>query len=330
MPRVSPTFSEVEHSFATDAALKATLAASRDPNVAAGTRISDAVMALAIASNAGSSEALVSAYQAVEAVRHAADVNPFDTCRADLIYFASIGDRAAALKSAEKLTAACRETSDLNLACKGLRNAAEVFATFGKTDRAYAVLHEARSDAVRLGYIKQIAWSDIRLADLALQAMDVQSSEAYLCSAVQAIGSGGLATPLLHLDLNLQRFWTSLVSGDLTQAHRSAKVVAKRLHRMHTTPGTGLFTTLSVRLALHGGSFTKETARDFDVVYASIGSRPFYPNENFSLAALVLTAKNAKRTRDVQNVVNVALKRFKDNGRRPWPFLLAQLKTLSI
>ncbi len=87
-------------------------------------------MALFVASNLATKRA-DGVLSAVNAVRYSKDVNPFDIHRADLIFFASVGLREKALEAAHQLSAKSRTVHDVQLACKGLRNAAEVHSTFG-------------------------------------------------------------------------------------------------------------------------------------------------------------------------------------------------------
>ncbi|MCC7053308.1 MAG: AAA family ATPase [Gemmatimonadaceae bacterium] len=321
LPSLSETCIEVEYSFSSDASLNAALAAARDPNALPSQRMTDAVMALAISSNTGEVACLHSAFQAANAVRHSHGVAPFDIGRADLIYYATLGDRAQALRSAETLEHACRGLADIHLACKGLRNAAEVFSTFGDIGRAQALLHESRELAYRLGYSKQIAWADIRLADLSIECMDAEGSRAYLQSASDVMQEHNLTTPLLVVDLQVQLCWQAILIGDHASAAKAAKVVTRRMQRSYTGTGFAHWTALSVKLATQKVTTSRESERAFDSLRESIGSRAYYPNEHVSMAALLIASRKNGRHKNTSELVANETARLESLGRRAWPFL---------
>jgi ATP/maltotriose-dependent transcriptional regulator MalT len=305
--------------------MNAALLAARDPKALPSKRISDATTALSIASNTGEMRSLESAYRAVNAVRHSSDVANFDVYRADVIYHATTGDKARAVQSADLLCETCRELPDIHLACKGLRNASEVFATFGELGRAQAILLESRQLAARLEYSKQVAWADIRLADLALESMDMESAQEYLRCAAEIVERHRLSTPLLVVDLHVQLCWQAIVRGDQQSAARSAKFVTKKILRAYSGTGTAYWTALSVKLATRQGAFSREHGRAFDALRQSIGSRPYYPNEHVSLAALLIAAKQTGQYSATTEFVSSQVPRFEANGRRIWQFVARML-----
>ena len=259
-------------------------------------------------------------HQAVNAVRHSPDVNPFDICRADVIYFASTGDRVNALLSAATLRDASRAVPDIQLACRGLRNAAEVFFAYGETSASQSLLHEARLLAVELQYFSQIAWSDIRLAELCLYDMDTDGAESYLASAVEIMVKNRLSTPLISADIHLFDCWTAIAIGDFARAQRSARVVMRRLASQKH--GTGLFTRLAVKIATHGGSFSSEVRKSINTLKGSVGSQPFNPNEQLTLAAILLATRNTPFQRESSDFVTQQFSRIIATGRRIWPLVL--------
>ncbi|MES3036122.1 MAG: AAA family ATPase [Gemmatimonadota bacterium] len=328
LPRISPAASEVEHRFISSELFSSTLKQARDPNMKPEERLADAVMALYVASNVGDIEALKSAYRSVDAVRHADSVNPFDVRRADLIYFASVGEREEALACAHRLVQESRVVQDVQLACKGFRNAAEACAAFGDHASAQAFLHEQRSLAADLGYNVQVAWADVRLADQRLEFMDVDGSMTYLESAFQIAAKHGPFAPLVASDMHLQLCWTSLVSGDMSQAQKSAKFVARRVTGTHT--GTALWTLLGVKLATFQGKHNSQMLKLYAQLRASIGSRPFYSNEPHSLAALLLFSKGTPLHEETRDFVEAQFPRMKHAGRHIWDFIIQKMACAEI
>ena len=319
LPLVSATSIEIEYTLSSSETLATVLSESRDPNSTPERRLSEAVMALFVASNLGDSIALREAHRAVNAVRYSVDASPFDLCRADLIYFASMGIRDQALECARKLCIESRIVRDVQLACKGFRNAAEVFSTFGDSKTAQALLHESRSLAASLEYHSQVAWADIRLADLCIEAMDIEGASAYLQCATNVVEANSLLAPLLVGDLNLHRCWEALLRGDISRAQRSSRVVARKMNSSRC--GTALWTVQSVRLATHRGNDSREMSRDFASLRASVGSRAFYPNEQLSLAALILYANGRRERSEVTNFVADQFSRIEASGRQIWSYL---------
>ena len=325
LPAVSDTCVEVEYTFSSDASFVSALSAARDPSASPQRRMSDAAMALVIASNTGDTAGLSAAFQAVNAVRHAPDINLFDSCRADLIYFASIGDMPRAVDCAGELTEQSRVIQDVQMACKGLRNAAEILATTGFTGRAQSLLHESRALAAKLEYSKQVAWADIRLADLALECMDTDSAREYLTSASRIVEANTLGEPLLLVDLGVQKCWEALLRGDTVAASKAARVVQRRMQKAYSGPGAVAWTLASIKLATDSCSSVSEKSRVFESLRASIGSRPYYPNEPISLAALLLASKNTSSHATISNFVESQFPRIESVGRAIWPFLRSNL-----
>lgn len=319
LPRISAAASEVEHRFISRDLFATTLKHSRDPNMKPTERLAEAVMALYVASNLGDIEALKSAFRAVDAVRFAESVNPFDICRADLIYNASVGDREEALLCARRLAQESRVVQDVQLACKGFRNAAEACSAFGDHAFAQALLHEQRALATDLGYTVQAAWADIRLADQCLDFMDVDGSMIYLESAFQIAAKHGPFAPLVASDMHLQLCWTSLVAADMSQAQKSAKFVARRVTGMHS--GTANWTLLGVKLGTFQGKHTKQVLNLYAQLRLSIGSRPFYSNEPHSLAALLLFSQGTALHDETCDFVAAQFPRMIHAGRPIWQFI---------
>ncbi len=324
LPFVSPVSHELEHR-ASSALLPSALQAARDPSLPIGHRVTEAVIALAIASDSGDQKALLAANKALNGVRHYAGSNPFDVHRGDLIFAASSGNRNDALQSAGLLATACREINDIQLACKGMRNAAQVLATFGEMDSAQALLLESRELADRLGYMKQVAWVDIRLADLAIENMDLEGARSYVTSASTITRSNQIETPMLLLDLEVQRCWTSILDGDISQAGKAARSASRQSKRADVGSGTALWTLLAVKLATHTGGISEDVRSGFSVLRSSIGSRVFYPNEHFSLAGLLLSAHANKAKEETRGLAEGQLAAHVRFGRKPWPFIVQLL-----
>ena len=323
LPLLSPASLILEHEPASQNILKSTLADARDPNASPDARLSEAVTALMVASNLNDRTGLDAAHRAVNAVRHAKSLTPFYVLRADLIYFASIGDRQQALDIALALAQQSRVVSDIQLACKGLRNCAEAFSTFGDTKTAQALLLECRSLAQDLQYYSQIAWTDIRLADLCIESGDLQTAGAYLTNAAAIANERNLKAPLLVADLHLNYCWLALMNDDISSAQKSARFVTRKLQASRS--GSAYWTVLTVKLACYRGKQTREMTRDFEALKASVDTRPFYPNEQQSLTALLLYAKHIGDQSAVSCFVRTQLPRIEKSGQRVWSFLSAHL-----
>lgn len=323
LPSVSPASREIEYALSSEVALASTLSASRDPSIPPAQRLAEAVMALFIASNRNDLEGLTSAYRAVNAVRFGAGVNPFDAHRADVIYFASTGKRAKALSSAKLLAESARVVNDVELACTGLRNAAEAMSAFGDVGAAQTFLLESREIAAGLQYHAQVIRADLRLADLCLSQMDQEGARAYLTSAEEAADRHHLYSPLLIADLSLYKCWEALVRDDLAQAQRAARALDRAFQgKRH---GTAQWTRLSVRLATFRGKRSRDDARDFALLKASIGSCAYYPTEQQSLTALLLYSRGSAEHSAVSEFVRDQLPRISASGRSVWPFLTRTL-----
>ena len=280
-------------------------------------------MALFVASNLSDTEGLDRAFQAVNAIRHSPDVNPFDVCRADVIYFASRGFRDDALKGSIRLAEASRVVPDVQLACKGMRNAADVCSYYGDRATAQALLHEARILASDLEYFTQAAWTDLRLADLCIETMDADGASAYIQSAAEISDKNRILSPLLAADINLFTCWEALLRGDHARAQKAARVVGRRLHGAQL--GTALWTLVSVKLATHRGAYSKEVRKETAILRESIGSRPFHPNEKYSLAALLLSTKSTPFHAEMSTFVESQFPRIVSYGQEIWPMITMNL-----
>lgn len=324
LPVISAANSDVEFKFSTRETLVETLTNARNPDISPRTRLAEAVMALVVASNRDDTEGLHSAFRAVNTIRHSPDVNPFDVCRADVIYFASIGSRDDAIAGASLLADASRSVSDIQLACKGLRNAAEVCAHYGLADIAQRYLHESRILAVELEYPSQVVRADLALADLCLYDLDVDGASAYLGDAETQILKYRIKSPLLETDINLFRCWEALIRGDFPAGQKAARVVIRRLSGGQHS-GSAVWTLLSVKLATRGGALTRAVRKDIELLQSSIASRPFYSNEHYSLAALLLTTRQTPMATEMCDFVQPHLARLEARGRRVWPFVLQHI-----
>ena len=323
LPDVSAELRETEYTLSSASALDATLLGARNVNLAPGKRLAEAVVALFVAFNRNDAKAMNAAHNAVMAVRHAADVNQFDVHRADLIFYSFRGERNEALACAELLAQEARVVRNIELACKGLRNAAEAMLAFGRGARAQSLLHESRALAARLGYHAQVVWTDISLADICIGNMDIVGADGYLTSASERATRQSLSSPLLMADLGLYSCWTSLVVGDFPRAQKSARTAERSFGGELT--GTALWAKLGVRLATHRGQVTRSEERQFEELKASIGTRTVHSIENFSLAALLLHSKQRGDQSAVSDFVRTQLPRIEATRGEIWPFLLSNL-----
>ena len=323
LPNISEGAVEAEHSYVSHAFLAKARTAARNPRTGAARRLSEATTALIAAANLGEREAMENAFEAVNAVRYSPDVNRFDLHRAELIYFASFGDRTKALACAKRVAEESRTVSDVHLACKGFRNAAEAMALFGEIGDAQSMIHEARALAVELQYPAQIASADVRLADLAIEVMDTEGARTYLASAEQIIFEYRLTMRVLLADVNFHSCWEALMREDLQKAAKAAKAVVRLLRDQKL--GVSLSALLGVQLATHRGRVTKETHSAFERLKASIGSTPYNANEQRSLAALLLFARNTGELSEVSEFVGAQVLRLEAAGRTVWPYLLTSL-----
>ena len=324
LPRISATTSTIEHKPATDDLFQASLRVSRDPNVNPNERLSEAVVALVIASNLADSRGMENAFQAVNSLRHSPDISLFDVCRADLIYHASSGQRNRALKGAARLADASRVVPDIQLACKGLRNAAQVCSTYGDKASAQSMLHESRSLASALEYHAQTAWCDLRLAHLALDDMDVDGARAYVECARETAIKNRLSSRLLSFDIHLFTCWEALVRDDFVRSQKAARALARQLPG--TQYGTTRWTLLGTKLATRCGAYSETVKRDMAILRASIGSLPFYPAEELSLAALVISSVNTPAHYEVCEFVNAQFPRLRRIGKTIWPMITRNMK----
>jgi hypothetical protein len=319
MPSIPLASTATEHCLLDSAMLATSLKEARNLSLTPADRIAEACTALQSASNLYDRSGLQRGHQAVNAVRHSPDVNPFDVCRADVIYFASKGDRPNAIAAAEKLRDASRNVPDIQLACRGLRNAAEVFFMYGETATSQSLLHEARLLAVELQYFSQIAKSDIRLAELYMYEMDTDGANAHLESATEIILKNRIATPLISADLHLFDCWTAICNEEFSRAQRAARVVVRRLANQKT--GIGYFTRLSVRLATRGGRFTDDVQKSVQMLKSSVNANAFSPNEQLNLAALLITTQRTHLEAETREFVASQLPRISSTGSAIWPLI---------
>jgi glutathione S-transferase len=129
---------------------------------------------------------------------------------------------------------------------------------------------------------------------------------------------------LLLGDLAQMRCWTALVSGDFGRAHKFARSLARRIPGPQE--GTALWARLAAKLGSHRGTETPELRKEFAVLKSSVGSRPFYGDEQFSLAALLLYSDQRENARETSVFVSSQFQRLTDLGQQIWPFLLANIR----
>ena len=328
LPSVPSGFLDAEYTLSVSAPFVRSLAAARDVASSPVTRLSEATVALFLAFNLGEDQLLSDAHNAVNAVRYAKGVQPFDLYTADLMYFSSRGDRERALSCASLLADEARRVTDVSVACRGFRNAAEANWVFGDHGSAQAYLHESRQLASNLSYAAQKVWADLALANLSLVEMDVDGSEAYLLSANREVYAHNLQTPLLTVDVSLVTCWTALLKGDAARAAKACRMASRAAARpcKEAHHGVFLWALQAMKLATRTGKFGREAERDFASLRSSIGKRKFYSNEQLSLAALLLTTRNTPRFRETASFVASQFTRIEASGRPIWPFVSTLLE----
>jgi hypothetical protein len=276
-----------------------------------------------VASNLNDKHALQAAFLSVNAVRYSSEVQTFDLCRADLIYYTSMDEREKALACAHELAAEARIVNDVDLACRGLRNASMTLSHYGHFADAQRVLHEARSLGSKLEYHAQTVLTDLSLAELCLEEMDLIGTVAYLETAEEAMYRHEIQAAGLVIDLNFVRCWERLIFGDIQSAQRAARKVVKKLQGAKN--GIMLWTALSVKLATQGGAHTRQSNKEHAILRASIGSKAFYPHEPFNLCALLIYSRGTVQHEEQKFFVSGQLERLRANGRPTWPFLSSLL-----
>ncbi|MBC7841788.1 MAG: AAA family ATPase [Gemmatimonadaceae bacterium] len=319
LPIVASGAIDSEYSFSTKESLLRAQRAAREPCNSPQTRLTQATLALFLASNLEDPSALSTAHQAANAVRHSSAVPAFDVHRADLIYFSETGDRVRALVEAELLVREARLIADVSLACKGYRNAAEALSYFGEPSRAQACLHEARSLASKLNYSAQLVWIDLSLAGLAIADMDAEGAKAYLASATKQIDGMIAVPPLMLVDLNFFQCWAATIVGDLQAAAKASKAVVRNAKGTQT--GVLLWAILGTKLASRTGRLNKELIKDLNILRASIGRKKFYSNEQLNLAALLLATRGTTHESELRDFATSQMTRIQESGRKLWPFI---------
>ena len=320
LPDVSPTAIENAYTLATATSLLQSQHASRDPTSPAARRLSEAVEAVFVAANTDDGAALEIAFTSVNALRHSREINPFDLRRADLIYFATTGDRPNALLSADALAAEARTVRDVGLACKGLRNSAEAFSSFGFVNRAQELLLESRSLAAKLDYAVSIASADLRLADLCIFSMDTEGAARYLSSAESTLDRHQLRVPVLRADCFFYSCWNAILAGDESAAAKASRGMVRTL-RGGGHVGTARSAIASTILATHRGKISGDLHRSFETLQAALLRRTYDSNREYSLAALLLFASQRGDPQAVATFATRELEQLTENGRSPWPFL---------
>ncbi|NJL17955.1 MAG: hypothetical protein HC938_12960 [Nitrospira sp.] len=322
-PNSFPTTSRDDHevyaSYAYRHHLESATKALLDPTASVSQRVSDAAFVLMAASNLGDRYALDTAYRVVKSLPSVSEADEFALCRADVIYFSCIEERSPALESADRLVDASRRVKDVELACRGLRNAAEARTIFGRTREARALLYEARDIAARLQYPAQVATIDLQLADLALDEVDIVCARAYLEAAARTISSHSLDTKILRADLLLHSCWEAIVSHDDPRAAKTARA----LHRLNRVErhSTAYFATLATKLATHNGAWTKEELRELDALKACTTNSLFAWISQRSIAGILIFATKCGKYTEVGSFVETQIQRIEARGQSVWPFL---------
>jgi len=323
LPRVSEAAGEIEYKFSATDSLNKTLSASRDPDSAPDVRIAEAVTALSIASNLGDIEGLNAAHRSVNAVRHSHAISHFDLHRADLIYFASTGDFCKATESAAHLVDESRKVGDIRLACMGLRNAAEIYASTGSAAIAQGLLHESRQLASDLQYFSQVVQGDIRLAELCIDEMDVRSAQEYLNSAARILEKHSIHAPLLSGNHAFFCCWEALLRGDSAAASKAARLTINAFS--HGKAGTSRWASLSVKIATHRGSKIAEIQKEMSLLETSLEKRQFNPNEQRIITALLIGSKRIGTHHQMLHFAQGQIAKIQQSGRKVWPFLLQNM-----
>jgi hypothetical protein len=202
-----------------------------------------------------------------------------------VIFYCSIGDESRALFSAEKLAAEARVVRNIRLACAGLRNAAEALNAFGRSSGAQALLHEAHSLALTLDYPIESAILTLKLADLAIEQLDLDGARSYLHAAEHTIREHELTLPVLVADLHFHTCWEAVLGGDNALALKASRALARTVRGAQ---GTARSAVLCTRLATHQGRVTADLLRDAEDLRELILKQPRGLNEQHSLAALLL------------------------------------------
>jgi len=323
LPTVTSWNIETEYTLVSAESMQQAQVAARNPDSAPDVRMAEAVGALFMAANRGDSTALCSAYQAVNGVRHSDLASRFDVYRADLIFFASTGELLKAREAATLLTNESRVVADVQLACTGLRNAAEIFAYCGDSAQAQGLLLESRSLAARLKYHAHTVKADLRLAALALLTMDTEGCRAYLDSAKRVLDNHQLRVPVLYFDLQLYSSWEAVICGDVASAGRAARALFRNVRGSQS--GNSLWAVLATKLASHRGKFSKETKRDHDILVSSITAVQYYSNEHLTLAALLLCTQRTDLESFTRNFVSNRIRQIELTDQAIWPFVIKLL-----
>jgi hypothetical protein len=319
LPDVSPGAIEKQYSLANPNLLAESQRASRDPSLPPSQRLCEAVEAMFVASNTDNDAGMTAAFDSVNAIRHSTEINPFDLYRADLMYYAGIADRENALRSSELLVGESRLVRDVGLACRGLRNAAEGFASFGFVDRAQSLLLESRALASRLAYESSVVYADLRLADLAIHEMDTTGAYRYLSSAEENAARHGLRIPILRADYFQLSCWAAILLGDIAAATKASHGMVRTVRKQSI--GAAHAAVTGTRLATHRGSATLELTRGFDALCEGLLRRNHNCNKEFSLAAVILYSNRIGRASEAAALAESVMKELVRHGRHPWPFL---------
>ena len=319
LPESGSIAGETEHDFAHEALFLRAIAAARNTRSPASQRLADAVSAIVIADNLNCRTRMSEAALVVADLEHSPTIQRFDVVRAKLILAASSGETIGALDLADQLASEARTISDIRLACQGLRNAADVHATFGQLSTGQRYAHESRELASKHGYALQVAYVDCDLAFFAMERLDCNSADAYLQNAEEIACALNQSTPLLLADIAMARCWSSTIRGDAIRASKHAKSQAGR---SDTASDSNMALAVAIsRLATLRGSWGPKASSDFRHVLATIGARPFYYHEMIAVASLLISSEGrAERTAAVSAFEkHRAAREFR--GQPVWPFL---------
>jgi DNA-binding SARP family transcriptional activator len=296
-----------------------TLLRARRSAAPSAERFADAVMALVISHNIGSDEKIRLAIDAIDAVRHAPNLSPFDIARADCIAASVLGNRPAAILCAQRLAAESRRVNDIQLACMGLRNSSDSLIGYGELSQAQSFLHEAREIAANLGYPAQLATIYNSLGDLSVDMMDPDGAIHYSHSAEELAIQHRIKSALLWTEIYFVRAWAYLLKGAMVDAGKCAKLAKRKL--TPASPQRSQSAIRSIRLASHSGAFSHEIERETRLLHDEVGTRAFSINEERSLAALLLVTKNSPIEQPMRKSVFSSTQKFRQRTGRKWEFL---------
>jgi AAA ATPase domain len=319
LPVISQHQIDTANEMASRALFDRAIDVAHDPAERTETRLTEGLAALIVADNLHADDLRMIARQAIDSVRYAPDVNQLEVARADMIFYATSGDRPRALLAAERVSDEARKVLDIRLACTGLRNAAECYQTFGRISDAQAAAHESRSLASKLAYPAQIAFADIKLADMAIDEMDADSADRYLDSAEDIVANHRIKVQMLLADIKFSRCWARVIRRDFSAARKFARSGNALIKDQ--VVGNGFYYRTGAKLACYTGPCGADIRKQYGLLRNSIGRTPYSPNEERHLAALALVARSTRSFGDTDDFVRSNYPRLVRNRGHLWPFL---------